>query len=927
MAERLVVEDAYPIELFGLVERDETRYGNATFWASAESMSGTEFLTIGFKSPCYFNNITFKIAQKPCNIEMFVSDDNATWTHVLGRANEELSYLISSWGGTSAIDSLLQIELDTKLTSTKFLKFTFERIEVALPNGGAAFPYSIDVADMTINHIVESPADYPFTEGSPHTYEDIFANHVSSSLGFYGAGLATDGATNTYWMSQANVISDAVEYLCFDVSDTGAAVSIDAIDLDPVFGGCQMNVYFSGDSATSYEDKEWEPLPNSYSVTKGLLRIPTVKAKYIKLEFTKLVAVPYTIAVPGQKVLTRRFPAELQHYFDLLGRSDAETDDISKLLYTPEDVARKLVGQYGYDTIGVSDPERAVAVTDSIREERLNTGIPDTFPDIPDTQMYQFDLTENIADADSLFGLSGITVEADSFESELIPYEITANRCRFFQSGIHDYLMTYEMRSQKVAYVVGIRGVKFYLFANSETIEGEPFVETFAQPRMTHANTWTLSGSKIVASSSPVVYGSNAFSSLRKFRAFQFAAQQKRPSQFLGNGTFESEPVSSGQWVPYQASGETVSLVWDDNGVAIDGLCLRVNRNGGGAAGGAQSQVLPVVAGGTAKVQGSIFLPEESHGDWVVAALDSGGAPIHQKYIYPSLGKWTDFEMSYKPQPYGGWWSADYGYRQQITIDATTNGIAAGTAVFVSVDTHALEDAGKVRADRQDWRVAYFDGLQVVEIARDHTDTAETWFKIQDDIEPNRSNYGYFLYYGHADEATSPLSSLSSVFEQVTTQAPIEYGGNSTFSLRADMSAFLGDGAGSIVLKYTPKFDPDVDVLKDGDVAIRYIASVATVSGGRVDLYCFQNYLFVRFYEHPDESGNSFQSAISCPLDALSEDTEYTLIADWGLPSSSGSGLRRDMAVYINGTEQTENTEYYSLTAPLGYDDVPLRKY
>jgi hypothetical protein len=931
MAERLVVEDSYPIELFGLVETDETRYGNRSFWASAESLSGTEFLTVEFRQPCYFNNITLKIAQKPCNIEFFYSNDNATWSPVLGETGEELSYLISSWGGTSSMDSMMLIEVETQLNQAKYLKLTFERIEVSLPNLTTPFPYSIDVSDLTINHIIESPSDYPFTQQNPHSFDDIFSNRASSEIDYYESELCVDGVPNTYWMSQANVVSDAVEYLCFDISAGGETSIIDSIDIDPVYGGCQMNIYFS-DSDGDYANKEWEPVPDSFVLRRGLLRIPLINAKYIKLEFTRLVPVPYTVVVPNQKVATRKFPDAVKQYFERLEQSDVVSDDMAQLLYVSDEVGRDVPFVYGYDVVGIDNPERLTTVADKSRESRLDVGIPNEFPDLTDSLMYQTDLTENMQNSDVLFGLSGVCIEDESFGSELVPNEDTVSRHRFYQCGTHDYAITYEERISKVAYLVGIREVKFCLMDNSEALEGEPFLETFAKTRMTSSTTWVPSSdsAKMVASTVPAVYVSNAFRSIRKFRAFHFVAQQKRQTQSLSNGDFEDDPVSpdSTHWVAHEGGGESVTIEWDASGIALSGNCLRVNRDGVGSFGGVQTDLLSIASGGTAKVTGSILVPEEVLGDWLVAVFDDSGAPVQQKYIYPTANKWTEFEMTYNPLPYGGWWDASFGYRQQITVAGGSSGVSSNAAVFVFADDEALHLAGKVREDRHDWRVVYFDGRESYEISRDYTGVGETWFKIQADIPPDSFDYGYFIYYGTGIvDPGEPLAVLTDVFSLVTAGVVTEYPANSTFSIESNPDCFLGDGEGSIALMYTPKFDPDVDILKDGDAAVRYITSVATASGGRVELFAFQNYLFLEFYEAPEPDGSAFRSTISCVIDALTEDTTYSLIADWGVPSSSGDGLRRDMAIYIDGAEQTENTQYYGEIVQLRYDDAPPRTY
>lgn len=126
-----------------------------------------------------------------------------------------------------------------------------------------------------------------------------------------------------------------------------------------------------------------------------------------------------------------------------------------------------------------------------------------------------------------------------------------------------------------------------------------------------------------------------------------------------------------------------------------------------------------------------------------------------------SQADWDSTEAT-KSGIYSGnaaWWNQSYLYRQQLTISPLSN-IPLNSVVKLSTDTAALETAGKLRADRKDWRIVYWDGSNWKEIDRDYADTATTYFVLQKGINANASDTNYYVYYGNANETTAPLSNL-----------------------------------------------------------------------------------------------------------------------------------------------------------------------
>lgn len=113
------------------------------------------------------------------------------------------------------------------------------------------------------------------------------------------------------------------------------------------------------------------------------------------------------------------------------------------------------------------------------------------------------------------------------------------------------------------------------------------------------------------------------------------------------------------------------------------------------------------------------------------------------------------------------WWNASYGYRQQLTITAPSQQVPAGYPVKISIDTAALQTAGKVLANRNDWRVVYFNGSSWVDLTRDYIDATTTFFGLQAAIAASGSDSNYYVYYGYAGEATSKQPSAEADWNSV----------------------------------------------------------------------------------------------------------------------------------------------------------------
>jgi len=114
------------------------------------------------------------------------------------------------------------------------------------------------------------------------------------------------------------------------------------------------------------------------------------------------------------------------------------------------------------------------------------------------------------------------------------------------------------------------------------------------------------------------------------------------------------------------------------------------------------------------------------------------------------------------------WWNANYSYRQKITVTApATKQVPVGYPIKVTIDTAALQTAGKVRADRKDWRIVYWNGSDWEDLTRDYITTVITFFATKKAITAGESDNNYYAYYGYAAESTDKQPTTDAQWNEV----------------------------------------------------------------------------------------------------------------------------------------------------------------
>lgn len=234
------------------------------------------------------------------------------------------------------------------------LRVKFNRREDPFPfSDSDLFPWSVDVRNFRAVHLYQQSTDFIADSG-----RDIIGNTFRNVQHTFPSTAAHDAKDDTFWMSQPNPTSTAVEALYFDVStsthsvtmselDTGlggggntmtdydtnsmssmesyiggtGTQTVDEIFIDPVIAGCDMHFYWSTDPQPDWESKLWHPVPKHYKCTRGFHAFPyPVTCRYFKVEFSNLTPIPYnTLDYPQlSPPLYRKFPSWVQNYFAAL---------------------------------------------------------------------------------------------------------------------------------------------------------------------------------------------------------------------------------------------------------------------------------------------------------------------------------------------------------------------------------------------------------------------------------------------------------------------------------------------------------------------------------------------------------------------------------------------------------------------------------
>lgn len=273
-----------------------------------------------------------------------------------------------------------------------------------------------------------------------------------------------------------------------------------------------------GGTPARYESLLWSVISRDYTMQRGWLELPSVRAKFFKLEFTHLQADLHDVYIPVSQ-LVRYFPNSVLADYQARLAANVRTDVSGDVPHT--------------------QVSRSVAYSDT--PTIVSTG--GTGTGYTNSEVY---VVEDYTIAQRLIDTKG---SAWNYQQWQTPQTAP----RFPGTQRHRYRVELATRTAKIGYVVGLRGLRFARNDPSAQYDTPEYLENFyddAGVDYTISN-WTFDPDLDGMTSGDTNYAvlqSRAYSSRRDVRAVQFAAQQSPPTQLLLDPDFTS-PIHA-NWSP-----------------------------------------------------------------------------------------------------------------------------------------------------------------------------------------------------------------------------------------------------------------------------------------------------------------------------------------------------------------------------------------
>lgn len=907
--------------------KEEGRYVRR--WSSDEAKAGgePEWVELELKRSIPINRLSLDVSRKPLRITPYVSsgfdkDGNRVWARVLGygKGGIELAHVMKTWGGTLLTGEMCTVEFKFKTVVADAIRLEFERLDTPLvgtnPDGTVEeqrFAYSVEGANLSIWYDVASKDDFIAA-----SFEDPFGNLAETSLVEFTPERMFDKESMTYWISQPNIAENAVEYLLIDVRDAnGDPVMVNELEIDAVYGGCQMNVYSDFKLDEDGQPVEWTPYPESYELNSGRFVLPSRRVSFLKLEFTRLAAIPYTVTLSGITVESRLFPEDLRRRFDSKPRSTYELGFGMEYIVAPE-------GQtYGtnsvYNSIGIQDVYQEMEALSKAPGEYSGSVPTDTIHLLSSNSDYSSQQGSSIAAVygdDMMMELArdASVAHAQTVESPLAFY-------RFDDNGEHVYEFRRDERTYEIAYVVAIRSIRAHHRASVVgTGDGTSFFMPMHDGRFVKdANGWSLvNNERMQVDDDTRMHSLETVDicTVMPFRTFDFAVNQNPPREVFDHPSDMFE-----EWEGLDSEAERSEF--GVSGSVLKTPPLRPNA-------GVKSEQKLVRTKAIATAQVEVFSPDG--GEYIFSCNDLFGEQVFSSTYDVEPGKWTRLGAVFTPQPGGLWWNEDYNYRVALK---PVGPAPEGASVFVPyVDFDALVEAGVLQQDLKDLRLIYFNGVECREIDCDVTDNMELWFRLQGEVPagdytPGSYDYeretfldGYYLYFGfdpaHGREESDPLRDYREVFHPYMCES----NGTDTqdgWKISGDGEGFdfvdeyrIGE-VGFITFEFTP--DDDLYEIPEGETGNPDIRFLFDYDDGerQLQVYTFERQLTAVMREQ-DERGNWYESSFVSEYDenspVFSSGEKSHVIVEWGAKGSAdvyrGGVLdpndkhRRKMTVWVD---------------------------
>jgi hypothetical protein len=319
-------------------------------------------------------------------------------------------------------------------------------------------------------------------------------------------------------------------------------------------GQSSINPYgFLGGPGVVYENIRWTPIARDYVLKKGFFNFDPTKARFFKFEFSNLSAEPFESDHPV--VLTTKVFSGLREATTSPGRATAQSSNN-----------------------GGSGMSVNTSISSINRFEDQNRLTASGSAAVTPTSLTTYLPTE---------ALRVMDLQGAARMEGLAPYwnfskfQSGSMMDRFEQSERHYYENVSVIHTKRVAYFVGLRGIRMYRINRQLADDQDQYTELFldAQDLLYNPtiNSWALGDGQISTTSTlaaPVTLTSKPYASFRAIQAVQFASTQSPAKQLLIDPDFDD--VSLQYWQPI-GDAETVPDPFFNTDV---GSLVRVTRGG-----------------------------------------------------------------------------------------------------------------------------------------------------------------------------------------------------------------------------------------------------------------------------------------------------------------------------------------------------------
>lgn len=205
-----------------------------------------EVLTYNFASRAPISSISFDIYSVGAHYEFWYWDSDGTRLPLIRNDYNQIMFEVES---KEKWDEWMHWSFDVLPCVATKLEVRMSRIHDDLAPQSV---YSLGLRKLAIRRQVNARADAALPM---RPSKDILGNTISKTVKDWQPAMMIDGKDWTFWKSEPQIAQDAVVCLYMDIRDKyGQPQYFDSIDIDPVYAGSQMNVYYSNDDTEGDRD-------------------------------------------------------------------------------------------------------------------------------------------------------------------------------------------------------------------------------------------------------------------------------------------------------------------------------------------------------------------------------------------------------------------------------------------------------------------------------------------------------------------------------------------------------------------------------------------------------------------------------------------------------------------------------------------------